>query len=608
MLLTVSNNGPSIGGGTENNSTFRTTTYQIAEDLSVVKGNHQMSFGANLAYWRQNFNANVRCIPGFSFDGSATGLPLGDLLTGKLTTLTQAEPNVLYMSQWYLGAYGQDTWKATPRLTLNYGVRWEPYLPQNVTNGHIYSFSEERFNKGIKSTVFTKAPAGFYFPGDPGFVGKSGIDKRWMTFGPRVGLAWDVRGDGKTSVRASYGMAFDFPVGEFHLNTSIAPPWGAETRIPAPAGGFDNPYRDWPGGNPFPYTFNANTPFTVFGPFLPMRSNIKMPTIQTWNLSIQRQIGTSWFVSTSYLGNQSYHLWQTKALNAPVYLGLGPCTLNNVDAQGRIVPQNYTTCSTTNNLNNRRKYFLQNPQEGQYIGFLDEYDDGGTQSYDGLQLNVQRRARNVTISGNYTWSHCLGDANGLGGTPNVATNYHWTDNRDKDRGNCGSDRRQIFNFTSVAETPQFANSTLRAVAGGWRLSAIYRKSSGNYLTLSTGTDVALNGFGSQRPNQILGNPYGDKSVNFYLNPAAFAPPASGTLGNMSPRNILGVGSWQFDTALSRTFRVKESQRLEFRAEAFNVLNGVRYNNPSTAINSNQFGRISTADDPRIMQFALKYVF
>jgi hypothetical protein len=122
------------------------------------------------------------------------------------------------------------------------------------------------------------------------------------------------------------------------------------------------------------------------------------------------------------------------------------------------------------------------------------------------------------------------------------------------------------------------------------------------------TDVGLSGIGGQRVNQILADPYGDKSVKNYLNPKAFAQPAPGTLGNSGAGAIRGPGTWQFDAALSRTFQVREAQKLEFRAEAFNVTNAFRMTNPTTVLNSNTFGQVTAALDPRIMQFALKFVF
>ena len=164
-------------------------------------------------------------------------------------------------------------------------------------------------------------------------------------------------------------------------------------------------------------------------------------------------------------------------------------------------------------------------------------------------------------------------------------------------------------MTAVASTPRFANSTLRMLGSGWQLSTIYRKSSGTYLTVSTGLDRLLSGqAANQRPNQVLGNPFLDKDSLNYLNPRAFAQPELGTMGNMRPANIVGPGTWQLDLGLSRIFSPREAQKLEFRTEAFNVTNSLRRGNPNTTLNGNTFGQINTSSDARIMQFALKYSF
>jgi hypothetical protein len=268
----------------------------------------------------------------------------------------------------------------------------------------------------------------------------------------------------------------------------------------------------------------------------------------------------------------------------------------------------------------RRRLTLERPQDGQYIGTLDSFEDGGTSTYHGLLVSVQRRtSKGLTLNGNYTWSHCIGDNATGGASPNVGTAYQFENDRSLDRGNCASDRRHNLNLTAVARTPQFANRALHAVATGWSLAGLYRLSSGGYLTVTSGVDRALNGNGGQRANQILADPYGAKTLENYLNPAAFTQPDLGTLSTMSPRNIVGPANWQFDMALTRSLQIREAQRIEFRVEAFNVTNSLRKGNPgataaapflpaTNAINSNTFGQITTSGDARVMQFALKYLF
>src|SRR5207253_2426487 len=161
----------------------------------------------------------------------------------------------------------------------------------------------------------------------------------------------------------------------------------------------------------------------------------------------------------------------------------------------------------------------------------------------------------LNLAGNYTWSHCIGDDPAAGSSGGIAVGYLDPNNPHFDQGNCKADRRQILNVTAVAATTQFANRTLRMAGTGWQLLGIYRMSSGKYLTLTTGLDRLLSGdAGNQRPNQVLGNPFGDRnSITRYLNPSAFAQPALGTIGNMRPYNIEGPAFWQLDMALSRNF-------------------------------------------------------
>ncbi len=206
--------------------------------------------------------------------------------------------------------------------------------------------------------------------------------------------------------------------------------------------------------------------------------------------------------------------------------------------------------------------------------------------------------------------------------------YTHPDDSRFDDGACDSDRRHVFNLTTVGETPQFSNPTMRVLASGWRLAAIYNFLSGTPLSVFAGSDRALNGLAFsggaaaplQRADQVLDNPYDDRSGrprSRYLNPAAFALPALGTLGNMERNSVTGPSTWSLDVALSRIFRVGTSHRLEFRTEAFNLTNSFRPGNPdfnSTATVPNNvlinptFGEIRTALPPRILQFALKYLF
>jgi hypothetical protein len=595
-----------------------TYSYQVSDDVNLVRGDHQLTFGTNLT----NYRIYQRCFNGpqgtYSFNGSATGLGMADFLTGKLTTLVMQTPVQWSSRGYYLASYLQDVWKASSKLTVNAGLRWEPFLPLAVgygegptlNEGAMFNFDEERFTKGIKSTVYPGAPAGLYFPGDAGFPKKGVTNPRWLYLSPRVGLAWDVSGDGRMSVRASYGIAYDFSGASTFGGASSAPPWGFRTTLNSVD--LTNPWQNYPGGNPFPYD-RRNPLFPTLTDYYYVQGyDSSSPRVHTWNLSLQRQLPASFVLSTSYLGNQAFHTWVGAAPNRAVYFP--GSAVNGICTSGKYVLRTTGTCSTTGNTNLRRRLILENPVEGQYYGQLSVREDSGTQNYHGMLISLQRRAASgVNFGANYTWSHCIGldpNANGTGKSNN---GYLDPNDRNFDMGNCDSDRRQVFNATAVASSPQFANRALHMLASGWQLSGIYRRSTGKFLTLTTGLDRVLSGTaGNQRPVQILEDPYLDRDSLTYLNPKAFAQPALGTIGNMRTGNVEAPGTWQLDLGLSRTFQFKESQKLEFRAEAFNVTNSFRIANtiPSafTNLNNNTFGQINFAADARIMQFALKYAF
>jgi hypothetical protein len=598
----------SINGGfsvASHGGPTRTAVFAGNDDLSVVRGDHQLAVGVNAAFIYSNSYSGQYHLP-FDFNGQKTGLGMGDFLLGYVATLTNGPVSAKNKRAQRIGLYFNDTWKVNPKWTLSYGLRWEPYFPVIDRKGGPIHFDHDAFMKGIRSTQFDTTPAGVTFPGDPGFPGKEGQLNQWLDFSPRLGLAWDVNGDGRTSVRLSGGTFYDFPHTQFQ-NLATAPPFFPRFGITDVD--FENPWASYPGGDPFPLPYGSKVGRNAPWPTSSLVNVVDYDTpnmqVAQWNLSVQRQVARDWLVSASYLGTHTIHLWSTQQYNPAVFLGLGPCTLNRVS---------YTVCSTTANQEARRRLTLENPRTGQFYGFMPKIDTGGTASYNGLVLSAQRRASSgITISTNYTWSHCISDPGGANLVVGTANNdsYSNPDNRHFDRGNCtsgSSDRRHVFNLSGVASTPEFSNPTLRLLASGWSFSPIFKVLSGSFLNITTNQDRALNTARVQRVKQILGNPYGDKSIRKFLNPAAFELPALGTLGNVGAGSIAGPGTWQFDVSLSRTFQFREKQKLEFRAEAFNLTNTFRMNDPTTNLNSNTFGQVTSAKDPRIMQFALKYIF
>jgi hypothetical protein len=642
-------------------STSAMTNFGVNDDVTVVHRSHQFAFGGGinrgLLFARSfawapgvmifaglpNINPLIGVPPQFG-PVLGTGAAVTDFLTGKLTQLHQANPNPENLIQNYFSLYAQDTWKAAPKVTVNYGIRWAPFMPMQFKDGNIYNFSLANFYNGVQSKVIPTAPPGFSFPGDPGFHGKSGMDKQWGNLEPRVGIAWDATGDGKTAVRLGGGIARDFIRMDLHENTSSVLPYRltvvtapGQSSPTAPGQNFDNPF---PAGSPFPYDFDPAHPTFPSGSlyadssFFPIPADLKTTEQYSWNLAIQRQINASWFVSATYVGTHLIHTWSTVDVNPGLFIP-GNCNA------GQYGLTSAGPCTQSGNIHNRRLLELANPGAPNVntLGSMEQLDDGGTQRYNGLLLNTRLRlSRSLNLDGNYTWSHCIGlpiTTLTNSGSANPHGPYQNTGPSDRalDMGDCTSsatlaslDRRHVANVTLVATTPQFSGgSWLQRVGSTWTASTIFQTYSGQPLIPMIGSDQAYNGIGAgqgniyipQRPNQVLPDvTAADRGKGClpgpcvsWFNPAAVALPVAATYGNMGVGSLRGPGFWEWDQTISRRFVLREGQQIEFRAEAFNVTNSVRLGTPNVSLSGGQFGRItSSAGGPRIMQFALKYVF
>jgi hypothetical protein len=664
--LTIPVNGAfSLGSGWASQNSFAyTTAFGFNDDFRWVHGSHQFAIGGFITRSIEWSVAQAWSGGQFTVGNSYTGLGLSDFLLGVVSQNRQANPNPLNLAQNFVGAYAQDTWKISQKLTLNYGVNWDPFLGMRFQQGDVYNFSLGKFYAGTTSKVVAGAPPGFTFPGDPGFPGKSGINSQYGIFDPRIGLAYDPFGDGKTAIRLGAGIANDFIEQDTNLNTSSSLPFRLATvTAPGVPGSLSNP---WPQGDPFPYSYNPKNsvwPSLAQFPclastcppgFLPIPNNMHTHEEYSWNLGIQRQITNSLFASVTYAGNHIIHVWNAVELNPAEYIP-GTCAAGTLG----LTAAGPCTQSTTANITARRVLNLQNPNAAP-LGYLTSYDDGGTQSYNGLLFSISYRLRDgLSLNGNYTWSHCIGIPSTLT-VLNLGQSYEHSgfgsnvpgaNDRNLDVGNCVQDRRQVANFTLVYQTPKYSNRAMRVVASGWTLGSTIQARSGAYLNIVTGVDPdpttgsGGNSPGSQRPNQLLTNVYsttqgapcagsaGAFCVQWLNNPGLYGTPAGsqaafgsvpiGTLGNAGAYAVEGPGFWQWDMALSRSFRVTEGTHVDVRAESFNITNSLRLGNPGVNLGAGTtFGGITTDATPpagvsggsstnapaRVMQFALKYVF
>ena len=595
---------------------FNMDSYQVADDVDVIRGKHQMAFGFNLIRIQNNTISGFDENGAPSFNGSFTGLGLADFMLGLMSDFQQTNATPDDLRQWLMSFYAQDSFRLSPHFTVNVGLRWEPTFPDPDKYKRGTSFSESAFLAGEHSTVHPTAPPGLFFPGDPG-IPAANWNGHLANFAPRLGLVWNPHGDGRDTLRAGGAILYDSTETWFNERETTNPPFGNDIDVGS-TGTLSNPWAGYPGGNPFPQ--HGNLFFPKFGTYINMPLNPKPTYLAQWNVTYQRQFAVDWVASISYLGNKTTHLWISEERDPAEFLGLGACTIAGVK---------YTPCSSTKDTNQRRLFYQTNPATGIYYASVDTMDDGAVAHYEGLLLSTTHRfSHNFTGVANFTDSYCISDYD-FGAALAGATNSQ-PFNRHADWGPCISDTRYNFNLSVVANSSiRGSNPWVGRLLGGWQLAPLMRASSGQPLNITTGTDNSLTGLGNDRPNLILpdarATDSGCKTAPCvqWLNPAAFAPNPLGTYGDLGRNALRGPGFFGFDLALSRMFKINERFGLQARAEAFNLLNhtnfvgnivpagqpaGATYGTIVQSLNSSTFGQITGAFDPRILQFALKLYF
>lgn len=631
-----------IGGGAASpGQSHNGPLWSVYEDMSWIKGSHTIGFGGSIYHQQLNYWSGVNAVGTANFDGSISGNILADFMLGRVSSFAQGTIYGFYSRQFYQALYIQDSWKITPRLTMNYGVRWEPYTSvYQKFPGQDAHFDPALFAAGVHSTVYQNAPAGMVFSGDKQYTcGDSFNCNKWAKFFPRVGLAWDPKGDGKMTIRAAYGMFGDRMSMLSLSQEQFGSPFG--NLVSAAGGTLTNPWANYgglpgvtgPGQNPLPTLATlqglghsaANIPFPTFGTYVTSPLSDYHPMyVNQWNLSIQRQIGQNWLLTANYLGTNTVHLPSGENMNSSQLVP------NTAGSPLGTCPSGVTVgCNSTANQNQRRVLFLQDPNQGKYFAGVGQLDDGGTASYEGVYFSAQKRfSQGVTLLANYTWSHCISDPwnqnpTGAGvAIPNARRQW---------RSNCvGTDMRQIFSLNMVARTPKFASRAARILASDWQVAPIVQIKSAQLFSVLAGPDRALSTVPGQPAQLLSNNPYpAHQSVDQWIDPAAFGQPALGTYGNLGLNNMKGPGVFQLNMALSRDFSIAEHKSLQVRAEAFNLPNHLNPFTPGiTAINTTLFGGQVNVNAPnywkitsdisgnngqqigdyRIVQFAMKFVF
>ena len=606
--------------------------FQVNDDLTLIRGRHQISIGGSWLHSHLNARGNFQNNGTFSFTGGSTGLALADFMLGDLSSIGQSMGQVAHDSVNIPGLYAQDNIRVNSRLSINPGIRWDPFLLPVNWDGQQSVFDRTWYANNVHSMRFPNAPAGTLFYGDPGMPGRGYGFGKIANFAPRIGIVFDPRGKGQETIRAGYGIFFGATPLFFQAGTHA--PFASPVNVSEPLGCqcLSNPYASNPAGNPLPVPNPppSTTTFPLFGGgFGNFELHPKPTYMQQWNVSAQKQV-RDWLFSATYLGNRTVHLEMGDNINPLIYVpGTvqgGQCTsvpgsptggvfvggpYNGVsDGLTTTVGSTAIACSQPSgaNLNFRRLLYLSNPAKAQDYAGLTAFGDFGWATYNALLVSAQHRfTHNFSVLANFTWSHCLDTSEiGLnGGT----TPQNYLDPA-AEYANCASDQRRVLNVAIVAQSPHVGSTWTRRIVGNWQLAPILTAATGTYSTVTQGgSDTST--IGNSRPSLIPGavQTVSNPTINKWFNTAAYSTVTPGTFGDLSRSTILTPGAWNVDLSLSRSFNITERQIIAFRAEAFNLFNHTRFGAPGTTLSSaNTFGKINSASDPRIMQMAVKYTF
>jgi hypothetical protein len=608
-------------------------TYQIIDNFTKIVGTHTLQFGGDFHYDQINERNYDDANGAYTFDGSETGLDFADYLIGAPVNFTQASQQLLDSRDKYFGVYAQDSWRARPTLTINYGLRYEIMTPWYDTQNKL-----ETVIPGEQSRVFPTAPLGLVVPGDPG-VPRTLAPIQYHNFAPRIGFAYapDVTegllgkifgGPGKTSIRAGYGIfysAIEDATGFVEVGDA---PYGLYYSSPEPtllATPFIDRGTGLNRGQKFPFTFpptnvspkNPDTSFnwtqaTPISGADYLYPHNKIPQVQQFEFSLQRQLGSATVMSASYVGSVGRHLLTFEDSNpasAALCLSLNALLPSNAQC-GPFGEDNTYTLTNGTTVNGTRPTFGSNFGSNPYM------ITAVSSSFNSLQVSVKHTEKYANFLVAYTYEKSIDN----GSSSFDATNPF---NPRQSRALSVFDVPQDLTVSYTVQLPfdKLTGGRGKRITGGWALSGITIFAKGEPIQLSETDDNSLSGtfadtidvpsynpgngplFINKNPRNSAGQPY--------FNPNYFQTEPLGQVGNAMRRFFSGPGINNFDMALLKDTQITERTSVQFRAEAFNIFNHAQFNNPSGDINNSGaggFGFVTSARDPRIMQLALKVLF
>jgi hypothetical protein len=562
---------------------FPRTGFEWGNRTSWVHGHHSIQFGGEVIRQRIDIVNEFRRNGHFQFSGDVTGHAMADYFLGAVRTFDHGTGEYKNYRVTYPAFFVQDDWKAHPRLTFNLGMRYEPSAPYHDLRGRIEVFRIQDYASGVRSARFKNAAQGETFIGDPG-VPDDGTLGDYNNVAGRVGFAWDVFGDGKTSLRGGVGMFYDqHQNGEFNNDAVNAPPWNIRLSVTSLQGPFSDPYR---GRNDFNLVKiesigDPNAPFPR--PILASTYDERQesPLTYNWNMALEREVIPEWLVRAAYVGSSSLYGRTTKQLNPSVYI---PGSSLGTDARRLFAPD---------------------------LGNVGYYTQDRRAHYHSLQLSLTKRfSRGFTILANYTFSKTI-DNQG-----DFVKPWYFPNGDAMQLGPSDFDHKHRVALSWVYDVPKVPTSSavVRHVLHGWQWSGIGQYQTGAPFNVKSGRDNSLTGLGNDRPKMTGVSPAppsgADKRVSF--SPAAFAVNDVGTFGDLGRNVFYGPKLYGFDMGFFKNIRITEQVGAQFRAEMFNIFNQVNFSNPNTTVTGGGFGTITStlagSGDPRIIQFGLKLSF
>jgi hypothetical protein len=599
--------------------TFDRSNYTLGDDLHVQIGDHNLAFGFHGEQAKVDVNSLFQQPGLFTFNAGITNSAIASFLTGYVQNFSQASGQFLDLRGHFFGFYGQDSWKVSRRLTLNYGLRYEPFQPWHEKDGRMGSFFPALNAAGTHSTLYPNAPAGLLFAGDPGF-NPNGVNNIYTHFMPRLGFAWDVFGTGKTSVHGGAGDFYDSRMSSVFYNIySNNSPFITNVNITSALGGpsinFSNPYTSFGIANPFPAQQpppnTSAIPQQSFLTFDPQRG-FQTPITYAWNLAVEQQLTNNLLSRVAYVASHSNHQWAPVEIN-PI-LNQDAVAVTDPRFNKRVYDQ--TGCAANNSC---------------FTQAITEANMGGNANYQSLQTSLEQRMRSgLTILANYTWSKAIDNlpynqsATAIAAGQSYALPIYEPNFKRLDHGPSDFDHTNVASVSFVYTVPKVMKDSpaaLRYIVNGWQISGLFQARSGDPLTILSNTNNA-SGSGQLRDRAVLvGNPYGGNACSptahckSFLNPASFTANPAGTYGDITKGSFRGPHYTDVDSAIARNFAMGEKLALQLRAEYFNLFNHTNFGDPGTTL-TGTFGQITgttpqngaAANDPRIAQFSAKLIF